>query len=157
MSQSVSQIKDYFALETTPMLGKRWSLPPPSAFCAAILWLLMSSICIHITLLPPPSFSSIISNQSVIDQNTSYNRGLISWSDSDSGADTGIYKIWDKPLAACNLCYTQTQNIKTNDSSIKTFGFMKITRYEPPKKYLRWMILKYSMYLLLYKKKSKSQ
>ena len=120
---------------------------PHPVFVPAILWLLMPSICIHIT----PS--SIISNQSVIDQNTSYNRGLISWSDSDSGADTSIYKIWDKPLAACNLCYTQTQNIKTNDSSIKTFGFMKITRYEPPKKYLRWMILKYSMYLLLYKKK----
>ena len=84
---------------------------PPRVFVPAILWLLMSSICIHIT--SPPSSSSIISNQSVIDQNTSYNRGLISWRDSESGADTGIYKIKDKPLAACNLSYTQTRQQKT--------------------------------------------
>ena len=84
---------------------------PHRVFVPAILWLLMSSICIHIT--SPPSSSSIISNQSVIDQNTSYNRGLISWRDSESGADTGIYKIKDKPLATCNLSYTQTRQQKT--------------------------------------------
>ena len=77
---------------------------PHRVFVLAILWLLMSSICIHIT--RPPSSSSIISNQSVIDQNTSYNRGLISWCDSESGADTGIYKIKDKPHLLLATCLT---------------------------------------------------
>ena len=114
----MSQIKD--SLETTRRLGKRWSPPPPSAFCAAILWLLMPPICIHITLLPPP-FSSILSNQSVIDQKTSYNLALISWCDSESLL-TSVFirsKISHLLLATCLTHKTWFKTTEIN----RTFRF----------------------------------
>ena len=101
--------------------GKKMVSPPPSAFCAAILWLLMPSICIHITLLPPPSFSSIISNQSVIDQNTSYNLALISWCDSESLL-TSVFirsKISHLLLATCLTHKTWSKTTEIN----RTFRF----------------------------------